>query len=325
VVTKGRVRDLYPLELRMSEVHSTFSVYVTEADESARLNAYELGRRALADGVGLMQWIGIVCGAVVDTLQSARNAADRAPIAAAAEGFLFECLSAFEMSFQGSREANEVLRYQNDLLEQETRRIAHEIHDSAGQLLARVYFELHFLAEKAPPELVADVSRVTALLDQVQADLRRISHELRPTILDDLGLLPALRELGAGLASRSGVAVSVEGSTEGRLPPPVEVALYRTVQEALTNTVKHSRAARAEVRVERRGDDVHCTVTDDGVGFTPGAASASTGGLGLVGLRERLAPLGGSIRWGTVPGDRGAVVTAIIPLEVPHAPPNLGR
>jgi signal transduction histidine kinase len=324
VNTKGRASTLYPLEFCMSEARSTFAAYVNQPDESARLAAYELGRRALADGVGLMQWIGIVCGVVVEAIQSAPTDTDRAVAAAAAEGFIFECLSAYEMSFQGAREANDALRHQNDLLEHETRRIAHEIHDSASQLMAGAYFELHFLAQNGSPELVARVARVTDLLDQVQGDLRRISHELRPTILDDLGLLPALRELGAGLATRSGMVVSIEGSTEGRLPPPVEVALYRTVQEALTNTVKHSGAARAEVRVERRGHDVHCTVTDDGVGFNR-AAAASTGGLGLVGLRERLAPLGGSIRWGSAPGERGAVVTAVIPLEVPHVPSRLGR
>jgi signal transduction histidine kinase len=303
----------------MNPIDDALSAFLTTPDERARLDAYELGRRALADGVGLMEWVGKVHAAVVNAIRNATTPSQCARVCSVAEGFLLESLSAYEMAFQGVREANDALRRQNDLLEGETRRIAHEIHDTAGQLLVSVYMELQRLAAAGPADAAPCLSQVTALLDQVQSHLRRFAHELRPTILDDLGLLPALEALGQSVSSRTGIAVSVEGNTEGRLLPAIEIALYRTVQEALNNTTKHSRAARAEVRVERRRGEVRCTVTDDGIGFAAGASTDRQRGLGLIGLRERLAPLGGSIRWGSLAQARGAVIVATIPLETSHA------
>jgi signal transduction histidine kinase len=308
----------------MSEIKDAFSVYLARSDETTRLSTYEFGRRAMAEGVGLMQWMGMVHQVVIDAIGAARTSSERARISAAAEGFVFECLSPFEMAFQGSREANEALRRQNDLLEQETRRIAHEIHDSAGQLLASVYMELQQLSSNAPRYLKPGLAHTASLLDRIHADLRRFSHELRPTVLDDLGLIPALRELGDGIMKRTGLVVRVEASAVDRLPSPVEVALYRTVQEALVNTTKHAGAGRVDVRVELRAREVCCTVTDDGAGFATQPARGRKRGLGLVGLRERLAPLGGSVRWGTAPGAGGAVVTATIPLETPYVASHPG-
>jgi signal transduction histidine kinase len=300
----------------MNYIDDVFAAYVAGPDEQARLAAYELGRRALADGVGLMAWVSTVHEAVSASVRRAAGAAECVRISEAAQDFLLESTSAYDMAFQGVREANDVLRRQNDLLESETRRIAHEIHDTAGQVLASVYLGLEELAASDPAHAAAALARVTALLDEVHAHLRRFAHELRPTILDDLGLLPALQALGQSVSSRTGIAVSVEGTTEGRLAPAIEIALYRTVQEALTNTARHSGAACAEVRVERRGREVTCTVTDDGVGFAVTDIDARNGGLGLLGLRERLAPLGGNIRWGSVAQSRGAVLVASIPLEM---------
>lgn len=306
----------------MNEIDDVLNDYLARSDEAARNAAYELGRRALTGGTGLLDWVGTLHGAVARRVQRAATPDESACVALAAGGFLLECLSAYEMSFQGAREANEALRRQNELLEGETRRIAHEIHDTAGQLLASVYLELQRLAESDPPDAGPCLAEVTARLDQVQSHLRRFAHELRPTLLDDLGLMPAVQALGRSVASRTGIAVSVEGSTDGRLAPAIEIALYRTVQEALTNASKHSGAKRVDVHVERRGDEVRCTVTDDGVGFAAEKSPAPGRGLGLIGLRERLAPLGGSVRWGSVPRARGAVVVATIPLETPYAAPN---
>jgi signal transduction histidine kinase len=228
------------------------------------------------------------------------------------------------MAFRGAREANDALRRQNELLEAETRRIAHEIHDCAGQLLVSVYMQLHQLSATAPAEVTSVLAHVSSLIDQVQGHLRRFAHELRPTILDDLGLVPALHALGQGVTSRAGITVSVEGSTDGRLPAPIEIALYRAVQEALTNTMKHARAARAEVRVARQVGEVRCTVTDDGIGFPTQESAGGNRGLGLAGLRERLAPLGGRVNWGSVPRGGGAFVTVVIPLEAPYVATRSG-
>lgn len=309
----------------MTDINTVLAAYLQGADEATRHAAYELGRRALAQGVGLMEWIECVYGAVVRALATAKSRTERERAVRATEGFLLECLSAYEMAFRGAREANDALRRQNELLEGEARRIAHEIHDSAGQVLVPVHMELQRLAKSTPAEAATIVSRASALLDEAHAHLRRFAHELRPTILDDLGLIPALRALGDGVAARAGIAVRVEGSTEGRLPAPVEVALYRTVQEALTNTVKHARAARADVHVARRDNEIRCTVTDDGVGFPAPDHRTGGRGLGLIGLRERIAPLGGNVRWGSAPRAGGAVVTVTIPLETPYAGSHSGR
>lgn len=302
----------------MNRIDDVLAAYLTAPDEQARLNAYELGRQALSDGVGLMTWVSMVHAAVAGTIRRATTPAECARVCSVTEGFLLETLSAYEMAFQGAHEANQALRHQNELLEGETRRIAHEIHDTASQLLVSVHLELQRLAAARPADAGPSLTQVTGLLDQVQSHLRRFAHELRPTMLDDLGLIPALQALGESVSSRTGIAVAVEGNTEGRLSPAVEIALYRTVQEALTNTAKHSRAATAEVRIERRGGEVRCTVTDDGVGFATGESAPPNRGLGLIGLRERLVPLGGSIRWGSPAQTRGAVIVATIPLEASH-------
>jgi len=301
----------------MSDITRALALFIKKSDEDSRLVAYELGRSALATGAGLLEWIGSVYGAIAEATRNAPPK-ERERVAMASEAFLLECTSAYEMAFQGAREANNALRRQTEILENETRRIAGEIHDVAGQLLIAVYMELH-LAASASPESAPHIAKVTALLDQVQTHLRRFAHELRPAVLDDLGLMPALRALGESVSSRGQIAVSIEGDTNGRLAPPVEVALYRTVQEALSNATKHSGAARAEILVERSDQEVRCTVTDDGKGFTDAGENGNSG-LGLIGLRERVEPLGGSIRWGSIPGASGAVVVARIPLEVPHAP-----
>ena len=306
----------------MNEIDDVLATYLTRPDEGARLATYELGRRALAEGVGLMAWVGKIHASVAKAIRDATTPDECARVCAVAEGFLLESISAYEMSFQGVREANDALRRQNDLLEGVTRRIAHEIHDTAAQLLVSVYMELQQLADANPKDAGPCLARVTKLLDEVQSHLRRLAHELRPTILDDLGLLPALQALGQSVSSRTGIAVKVEGTTGGRLSPAIEIALYRTVQEALTNTTKHSGAESAEVCVERRRGEVRCTVTDDGVGFTASEPSLASRGLGLIGLRERLAPLGGSIRWGSPPRAHGAVLVATIPLETSHAASN---
>jgi len=136
-------------------------------------------------------------------------------------------------------------------------------------------------------------------LDALEERLRRLSHELRPTILDDLGLRPALEFLTEGFAARTGISSSVEGSTKGRLEPLVETTAYRIVQEALTNIARHADATHASIRISRETGALRCSIRDDGVGMpidpvTPGASRRR--GLGLLGIRERLDALGGKFK-----------------------------
>src|SRR5262249_8137375 len=147
------------------------------------------------------------------------------------------------------RETSEAWRQLNERLEAETQRIAHALHDEAGQLLAAVHLSLAQVAAGAPARQRRHLRGTRGLLLQVEEQLRRISHELRPTILDRLGWLPAWEQLAEGVSGRGGLLVEVEGPREVRLPAPIENVLYRVIQEALTNVGRHARATRASVEL----------------------------------------------------------------------------
>jgi two-component system sensor histidine kinase UhpB len=196
------------------------------------------------------------------------------------------------------REAARALRAVNQRLEEEARRIAHALHDEAAQLLASVYLALDALADDLPPDARVRLAEIRALLEQVEAQLRRLSHELRPTILDDFGLIPALRFLAEGISKRTGLSVIVTGSTGGRLPTQVETVLYRIVQEGLTNVTKHAQANRAVICLDRDPEQILCSIGDDGRGFqtsTRRRARRDTQGLGLIGIEERIAAVAGTL------------------------------
>jgi signal transduction histidine kinase len=198
--------------------------------------------------------------------------------------------------------------------EAEARRIAHELHDEAGQLLAALHITLDDLAAQVPAH---DTSfrKLRAVLDRVEAQLRRLARELRPTILDDLGLAPALEWLAQGLGERRDVAVTIH-APEHRLAPEIETALYRIVQEALTNAVRHARPRRIAVDVREDGPHIRAVVRDDGHGFDVAAAWARRGdrGLGLIGMRERAEALGGTLEIRSTPG-QGTELCVTIPRE----------
>jgi signal transduction histidine kinase len=198
--------------------------------------------------------------------------------------------------------------------EEEARRIAHELHDEAGQLLAAFHITLDDLAAQVPAQ-DSSFKRLREVLDQVEAQLRRLARELRPTILDDLGLGPALEWLAQGLAERRDVTVTI-AAPERRLAPEVETALYRIVQEALTNAVRHARPRRIAVEVRETGTQIRAVVRDDGHGFDAAAALARRGdrGLGLIGIRERAAALGGTVEIRSTP-DHGTELSVVIPRE----------
>jgi PAS domain S-box-containing protein len=151
----------------------------------------------------------------------------------------------------------------------------------------------------------------------VQRDqLRFLSAELRPTLLDDLGIAPALGFLAESFSARTGIPVDVEGDLgQERLDPLVETALYRIIQEALANVGRHAEAGRVAIRLERRQRSLRFWVRDDGVGFDPQAVGPGRdGGLGLLGIRERLAAIGGRLEVVSSPGN-GAQLKATLPLR----------
>ena len=196
------------------------------------------------------------------------------------------------------------------------RRIARELHDEAGELLTSVHLRLDQLT-KTLPAARRRVREVRSLLDEVEQRLRRISHELRPIMLDDLGLVSALEHLAEGAASRTKAAIEVEANDVGRLSPAVETALYRIAQEALANALRHARAKRILIRVTRQVELVTLSVEDDGVGLDAFArekgSAARRKGLGLAGMRERAESLGGVLDLRAAP-PHGLEVRVRVPL-----------
>jgi two-component system sensor histidine kinase UhpB len=214
------------------------------------------------------------------------------------------------------RDAESVLRYLNRHLEDKAKRIAHALHDEAGQLLASVYLRVAEISGELPPLGRRRMEELRTLLDQVDDQLRRLAHELRPTILDDLGLVPACQFLAEGVSRRARVRVVVKGSTGGRLSADIETALYRVAQEALGNAGRHAHARAATVEFERVGSVLRGSIRDDGAGFDVAAVLSRVGnqGLGLMGMRERVVALGGRFTVKSSPG-QGTSIEFEVPLE----------
>jgi signal transduction histidine kinase len=196
--------------------------------------------------------------------------------------------------------------------EAERRRLALELHDETGQALTSILLGLKAIgAAKTADEAGRAEADVRALVVQALQDVRALAVELRPSALDDFGLAPALERLAQTFAERSGIDTSVEATLEARLSSEVETTLYRVVQEALSNVVKHAGAAHVSVIVARRDSGVVAIVEDDGVGFT--IEDVREDALGLLGMRERLALVGGTLEIESAHGV-GTTVAAQVPV-----------
>jgi len=213
--------------------------------------------------------------------------------------------------------AERVLRAQED----ERQRVARELHDQTGQTLTHEIIRLDLLLQQTlDPERQRQIEAVKRTLEETLEEVHRMAQDLRPSVLDDLGLVPALRTL---IRQGSGPEVSlhVEG-LHGRLPAPIETALYRIAQEALTNTNKYARATRVEINLQCLDEEgVRLSVRDNGVGFdprrVPGDRRPGRAGLGLFGMRERAALLHGTLDVRSQPS-RGTEVIANLPLADGH-------
>ena len=296
---------------------SALADYLASGDEALLKRAYEMGREALARGGGVLEVAALHYEALAWIRAWKPAQEDDAARRERVQAFFLDCLSPFEIAHRGFLEANAALRRINEALENEARRIAHALHDQAGPLLVAAHIAVENLGRDLPPEARGQLDGIRQHLDRIEDQLRRLSHELRPTLLDHLGLGPAVRSLAEGISTRSGVRIEVLGFPEERLPPGVETALYRIIQEALTNVSRHARAGRAEVRLARQPRKVLCSISDDGDGFesSPGSLTAGGGGgLGLIGIRERLGVLGGALEIDSRPGG-GTELKVTIPLE----------
>ncbi len=198
--------------------------------------------------------------------------------------------------------------------EEERRRIARELHDELGQRLTALKMEVSGLAARAGlPSVEAPVRGMLAMLDETVAAVRRIASDLRPLMLDDLGLNAAIEWLARDTARRTGIDITVQLAA---LPEPLDgrlaTALYRMVQEGLTNVVRHAQASHVQVQLRCEADAVVLTVADDGVGL-PEPAAVREDAYGLLGLRERVAMLGGTVTTSNRAGG-GALLGVRVPL-----------
>ncbi len=226
-----------------------------------------------------------------------------------------------EKTEQAERLAAQVILAQ----EEERRRVARELHDEAGQALTAVIIGLERGLASMPEVYSADlpvqprqlISDLRDLAAQTLDEVRKLALELRPSVLDDLGLVAALREYVRATEERSGLAAHLtvlgfeEDPAESRLPPQVETALFRIAQEALTNAIRHARASSVRVRLRRTAEAVTLEVRDDGIGI--GATPAQGKHLGIFGMRERARLLGGSFVAMPV-SPRGTMIQVSVPL-----------
>lgn len=181
--------------------------------------------------------------------------------------------------------------------EDERRRIARELHDEAGQALTALILNLEVAEQSQTPLRPEQLVRLRGIAEDTLAELRRMIYDLRPSILDDLGLAAAIRWYAKETIEPQGVQVTVNisGLME-RLPSYIETAIFRIVQEALTNILKHADAAHASLDVTHRNGRVEMVIADDGRGFDlSGVSTRREGGMGLLGMRERAELLGGML------------------------------
>jgi two-component system sensor histidine kinase UhpB len=200
--------------------------------------------------------------------------------------------------------------------EEERKRIARELHDDTAQALTSVLVRLRLLERSAAGDerLRAGITELRDLTGETLEGVRRMAIDLRPPMLDDLGLEAALQAFVQDFSHRWPVKAKFTSSRLGRLPPEVELVLYRIVQEALSNVAKHANASRVEARLTRRGRSLRLVIEDDGCGFDVEATMGSRGsGLGLFGMEERLALIGGSVQVESAVG-RGTRISVEAPL-----------
>jgi tetratricopeptide (TPR) repeat protein/two-component sensor histidine kinase len=202
--------------------------------------------------------------------------------------------------------------------EEARRRIAREIHDDLGQRLAALGIELRVARRKFPEDgpQRRELDAVAGSLAELAEDLRRLSHDLHPAVLERSGLAEALRDHCAEVERRHGLPVRLSLQAEGPFPPDLTLGLYRIAQEALANIVRHAGARSVQVTLRTAGGDVHLAVVDDGAGFDPQAARGS-GGLGLASLDERARLLGGRCRIASSPG-AGTRIEVAVPMPGPE-------
>jgi signal transduction histidine kinase len=206
--------------------------------------------------------------------------------------------------------------------EEERSRIARDLHDDMNQRLGLLAFGLSQLSGKLPAgDAKSEVQELWQQTSGLSKDVHRLSHELHPAALEQLGLVVAARALCAEFSKKQGVEVCfTEHAVPSQLPEQVSLCLYRILQESLQNVAKHSEASIVKVELDRGLDGVHLTVEDDGIGFD--LENRVQSGLGLLSMRERLRLVGGSIRIDSAPS-QGTRLKVLAPIRIVESPGNV--
>ena len=277
-----------------------------EVPASVRGSRVDLGEavpddalRAWLDALGLEAGASLLVplvfrGQSLGVLAAFDRRAPTGPLDAEEERLLtaFAASAATAVATAHSVEADR-LRHSLAAAEAERARWARELHDETLQGLGGLRMLVSAARRRHDLETMrASMEQVVGQIDGEIENLRALIRELRPAALDELGPVPAIEELAARMASRHGIDVTTAVALADRRPPELETALYRIIQEALTNAVKHAGAARVAITVRESGGAVHVTVSDDGAGFDPNAPRT---GFGLTGMRERVELLGGAL------------------------------
>ncbi len=202
--------------------------------------------------------------------------------------------------------------------EEERRRLSRELHDETAQVFSAVKMELGVLQEQVQPKQAARLEQVLDLIDTGIRSIRNVTNDLRPSLLDDLGLLPALRSLVADFSERSGIRTDLAiPSAMPSLSREAELALFRALQEALSNVLRHANARSVAIGISVADEGVLLRVSDDGRGLPSGMSAdrlEQQGHMGLSGMRERIAALGGTVRI-RGGGGTGALLEVLVPAE----------
>jgi len=219
---------------------------------------------------------------------------------------------ALELSYREFRELSTAM---HEVREAERLRIARELHDELAQWLTAIKMDVSWLSSRLPREeaqLLARVEKMKGVVDTAVAAVRRIAADLRPVMLDDLGLVPAIESLLHDLSQRTGIVISLDGAAaELDFREPLPTALYRIAQEALTNVARHAGATEVSVTMHVGDGRLVLAVRDNGSGFDPGTVRGKS--YGILGIRERAHTLGGTARFERI-AEGGMLVEIVIPV-----------
>jgi signal transduction histidine kinase len=216
------------------------------------------------------------------------------------------------------RLSGQLLRLQDE----ERRRIARDLHDSTGQnlvALATILSQLHAHIPSSSRKLRKLASHCQSLADQCIREVRTLSYLLHPPMLDEAGLEDAIRHYVDGFSERTGIAVKLQISSRfGRMPPDVELALFRVVQESLTNIQRHSQSLRATIQLDRSADEVKLEISDKGPGASRRELAGTTGspfklGIGIPSMQERVRLIGGRLEIES--SGSGTTVRVTVPVD----------